>query len=331
MQQSPAADAVRVRTESLQHFVAELYKRVPIPEEHADLIAHLLVETQMRGVFTHGLRQVERYLSSFQGGTLNTHPRTRVLKDRPVTTAMDGDCGLGIIAADQAIKITIAKAQSHGVAVTTTTHHGHIGSCGKYVRQALHEGLVAFCFAGRNLTSDATWTSDDELWITMHGAPGAAFGLPSGDGLPDFLLDMACRLFSDNDEILERWPSVIFKMMGMSHMVNLMTGPLAGQMVGASEGRHVSYTESIQSGFYMAIDPEHFGGREAYFDDINQLMHGVRRLRPFKGYDTASMAGGPEHEHEAECQCHGVPVWGDVRESLERMGNRYDVPVPWAA
>ena len=324
MQQSPPDDAVRVSAESLACFLADLYRRVPIPDEHAELTAHLLVDTQMRGVYSHGVRQVQRYLDAYREGTLNTHPQTRVTNDGPATTALDGDGGLGIIVADEAIKTTIAKARSYGVAVATTTHHGHLGSSGKYVRQALREGMVAMCFAGRSLQFDDFYTSDDEVLATMGGAPAAAFGLPTREGFPDFLLDMAVSVFQDAEEMLERWPGIVFKTMGLSHMLNLMTGTLAGQSV-APPDMHDS-----QSGFYMVTDPEQFAGREAYMDQVDQVMQHVRGMKPLKGHDTAMMAGGPEHEHEAESRQRGVPIWGDDRESLEAMAARYDMPVPWA-
>lgn len=324
MQQTPDVDAVRVPKATLERFFSDLFKAVPIPDDHADLVARLLVDTQIRGVYSHGLRQARRYLNAYQEGMLNTHPQTRVIKESTVTTALNGDRCLGFIVADEAIKITIKKAQAHGVAVATTTHHGHIGSSGKYVRQALRQGLVASCLAGRNLAFDDFYSDDEVVLKTMGDAPAVAFGLPTGDGLPDFLLDMAVSGFTDADELLERWPGILFKEMGMSHWANLMTGTLAGQTVD-----HTQIHDS-QSGFYMVMDPKQFGGWETYLDNVNRLMRRVRGMTPLKGYDIASMAGGPEHDNESECERDGVPIWGDDREAMEEMGQRYEVPVPWA-
>ena len=104
MQQSPPTDVVKVPVEPLQRFVADLFKRVPIPDEHAELTAGLLVDTQVRGVFSHGVRQAQRYLNAYQEGTLNAPPQTRVIKDGPVVTAIDGDRGLGIIVAGHRVQ-----------------------------------------------------------------------------------------------------------------------------------------------------------------------------------------------------------------------------------
>ncbi|MAE61571.1 MAG: hypothetical protein CMJ49_09470 [Planctomycetaceae bacterium] len=329
MQQPVPTDALRIPADRLERFVADLYRAVPIPADHADLIARLLVDTQMRGVYSHGVHQVERYLDYFENEHLNVHPQLRVTQQSAVTTAIDGDWGLGMIAADEAIRITIAKAREHGVAVTTTRQHGHIGSCGKYVRYALREGLGAFCLTGRCAMLEARYRPDRELWSTTQGAPGAAFGMPSPDGQPDFLLDMACYLHNGRDELLERWPDIVFRMFGLAHLANIMSGTLAGQADGFPDGQCEPYKVSFQSAFYMVIDPDRFGGREAYLDDMDRLLRGTARVKPFEGRDTAALAGGPEHDHEHVCRRDGVPVWGDAQESLQRMAERYHIPAPW--
>ena len=54
--------------DDLRRLVCAIYEAVPLPSEHARLIADLLIDTELRGVVSHGVTQVERYVRSFQEG-----------------------------------------------------------------------------------------------------------------------------------------------------------------------------------------------------------------------------------------------------------------------
>ena len=64
----PPKDGFRVPVEDLRRLVCAIYEAVPLPPEHARLIADLLIDTELRGVVSHGVAQVERYVRSFQEG-----------------------------------------------------------------------------------------------------------------------------------------------------------------------------------------------------------------------------------------------------------------------
>ena len=120
---NPPTDGIRAPVEGLRRLVAAVFARVPIPEEHARLIADLLIDTELRGVVSHGVGQVERYVRSYQQGKTNAHPQVRVLKEGPATAALSGDGGLGMIVGTEAMRMAIAKAREIGVGVATTTYH----------------------------------------------------------------------------------------------------------------------------------------------------------------------------------------------------------------
>jgi LDH2 family malate/lactate/ureidoglycolate dehydrogenase len=86
---------VRVAPDDLRIFVFNIFRKIPLNKEHAKLISELLVDTDLRGVFTHGVSKVERYVSSFLNGKANTHPNITILRDGPVTAVLNGDGGIG--------------------------------------------------------------------------------------------------------------------------------------------------------------------------------------------------------------------------------------------
>ena len=57
---TPPADGRRVPVEELRGLVAEIFAAVPVPAADAQLIADLLIDTELRGLVSHGVLQGER-------------------------------------------------------------------------------------------------------------------------------------------------------------------------------------------------------------------------------------------------------------------------------
>jgi hypothetical protein len=62
MANTPPKEFIRVMPERLRSFVAEAFQNVGTSAEDAALLAELLVVTDLRGVFSHGTRQVPGYI-----------------------------------------------------------------------------------------------------------------------------------------------------------------------------------------------------------------------------------------------------------------------------
>ena len=58
-----SAQEIIVNSEELRKFVSEIYQKVGVSQDDADAIANLQVETDLRGVYSHGTRALRRYVS----------------------------------------------------------------------------------------------------------------------------------------------------------------------------------------------------------------------------------------------------------------------------
>jgi LDH2 family malate/lactate/ureidoglycolate dehydrogenase len=323
---TPPTDGFRVFAGDLRRLVYSLFLRVPLPDPDARLIADLLVDTELRGVVSHGVVQVERYLRSYREGGLNPRPEIRLLKEGPATAAFSGDGGLGLIVAERAMRAAIAKAGETGVGVATGTYHGHVGSLGKYARMALREGRIAIVCSGRS--ADPEPRSGGRLQDTIQGSPPLAFGMPAGPDRPDMLLDMASHLPWD-PACFERMPQVYFRALGLSHAANILSGTLGGQMLREFDRRNLRYRDADQSGFFMAIDVERFVPLGDFLDDMDRLMDSVARATPFPGFPDPALPGGLEWKREKEYRREGIPLSRAAIGSLERLAAEAGLPVPW--
>src|SRR4051794_34632590 len=134
-------DAIHVAAPTLRGYVAALFEAVGMPSEDAARLAELLVLNDLRGVVSHGTRQVPAYIDHFRAGRLNPRARPEVVTETPVTLTVSGDGGLGYFAASLAARRVVEKAAAQGLAAAGTRGHGHIGAAGLYARQGPSQNL----------------------------------------------------------------------------------------------------------------------------------------------------------------------------------------------
>ena len=322
----PAEDATRVSVESLRSFLIELFGKVAIPDEHAELVADLLIDTDLRGVVSHGVMQVERYVHGWQEGTCNRTPEVEILKEGPATAALNGDGGLGYIVATRAMEMAIERAESIGVGVVTTTYHDHVGSTGKYVRMALRRGLIGVGLSGRNAA--ASYSRQATIDGSIQGSPPFCVGMPSGPDQPPFMLDMSTKIPWEED-VFARMPEVYLKAIGISHIANILSGTLGGQMQPRFDRDQIAFSGANQSGFFMALQIDHFVDPAAFLGDMDHLMAKISQMRPLPGFDRADLPGGPEWRREKAFREDGIPLHPQAQEQMEGLAREYQVKVPW--
>jgi L-2-hydroxycarboxylate dehydrogenase (NAD+) len=323
---TPPADATFVPVEALQRWLQDLFAAVPIPAEHAALIAELMVDTDLRGVTSHGVVQAERYVRGWQEGRTNRTPQIEVLQQGPATAALNGDGGLGYIVAARAMEMAIERAETSGVGVVTTTYHDHIGSAGKYVRMALRRGHIGVGLSGRNAAP--SYDPMGTVMGSIQGSPPFCVGVPSGPDHPPFLLDMSTHVPWD-DATFTSMPQVYLKAIGISHVANMLSGTLGGQMLSRFDRRTIHHSGADQSGFFMALQIARFTDPAAFIGDMDHLMQQVGDLQPLPGFDLADLPGGPEWRNEASYRERGIPIGADTLATLAQLGAELGVAVPW--
>ena len=117
-------DAIPVMPQPLRKMATEIFHKLGLPDADANRMADCLVQVDLRGVFSHGTRQIRRYASEYRVGQLNPRPTIRVISDAPSTAILDGDGGIGYLVATRGTEMVIEKAESQGIAAVATRHHG---------------------------------------------------------------------------------------------------------------------------------------------------------------------------------------------------------------
>jgi LDH2 family malate/lactate/ureidoglycolate dehydrogenase len=319
---------MRIPASDLRALAIAILSSVGVPGADADLIAGLLIDTDLRGVLSHGTFQLDRYVRQYLDGRLNRAPQVRIVRNDPATAIVDGDGGLGHLAAARATELAIAKAKALGTGAVVSRNHGHFGSAGKYTRMAVRQGCAGFCVSGHVIEPS---TPERPCWNAM-GDPPMSFAFPAGDEAPP-TLDMSTSMFrQDNYEpLFEQIPSAFYKSIGLVTTSLLLGGALAGMSLPELRRENRAYRAADYGAFVCAWDVEHFVSVEEFRDEVDRTARRLHQLPPLPGYERYELPGGPEWARERAWAVEGIPIGREHQRQLEQAALLAGVPVPWAS
>ena len=220
----PPTEYIRVPVDQLRELSTALFLEASVPRQDADLITNLLIDTDLRGVLSHGTHQVNGYIRAYLNGDLNTAPQIRVIRDEVTTATVDGDGGLGHLATTRATELAITGAKTTGVGAMISQNHGHFGSAGKYTRMTIQQGYIGFCVSGHTMAGLAF---TGRQWNPL-GNPPMSFAFPAGTEAP-MILDMGTSFFEPEHfpSVFEQASAAFFKSIGLVAVANLLGGVMA--------------------------------------------------------------------------------------------------------
>ena len=323
----PEQDFVRVRHGDMQDFVVSVARASGLVPDKADLLAELLTGNDLRGVFSHGTRQIARYARTMRDGDLNVDPDVKVIQEGPTSVVMDGDGGLGYFPMHEGTLRAIDKAKDLGVAVVQTKNHGHIGAAGIYARMPLEHMMGAFVTAGgeRNLEPG------QPVYTPAIGSP-VSISAPAGNEPPivvDFAPVYDLRISPRWPELAEWIPGTIFRCIGLGMIAQSWGGIMAGTSYSAGREHPRRYRATGQCGFAFMFQVGLFIDPDEYGREMDALAGRLRELAPLEGFEKASYAGGIEGEREVEFRERGIPVGPEHRHDLEDAAREFGAEAPW--
>jgi LDH2 family malate/lactate/ureidoglycolate dehydrogenase len=331
----PPETFVRVEEDRLLAFATACFEAAGIEGDHAALISRLLVNSDLRGVRSHGTRAANRYCKAFEEGRCNPRPQVRLVHETRTAAVFDGDGTLGYLPMVRATEAAIAKAKDVGLGMGLTRNHGHIGSAGHYARICMEAGMIGFSVQGARGAGNARGRGPKPQVGTI-GNPPICFGIPSGDE-PPVVLDAATCILADDqggpefDALLSVIPAAFFKSVGYFAVAKAMGGPLAGITLPEADAGAERWPAAQDGGMVLAIRTSAVVPDAVFKAEVDRMVHDVRETyEPMPGYDRALLPGAIEEErfeiHRREGLRYGEMEQAQAREMSERLG----VPLPWA-
>lgn len=180
-----SGDAVRIDVEPLKSFCAEALERLGVSAEDARVAADVLVQADLRGIDSHGMARLSRYVTGIQQGMMKPRPNPKVVRETPVTATIDGDAGLGQPVSCMAMRLAIAKAREDSLGFVAVRNSNHYGIAGYYAMMALAEDMIGVCATNTEVLVVPTFARN-----ALLGTNPIAIAVPAGVERP-YVLDMS--------------------------------------------------------------------------------------------------------------------------------------------
>jgi L-2-hydroxycarboxylate dehydrogenase (NAD+) len=322
----PPEESVHVPAPRLHAFVAAAARQAGLNDKRADLLARLLTDNDLRGVFSHGTQQIATYARLMRDGRLNPDPDLKVVRQTPVSVLIDGDGGLGYFPAYEGTCQILDKAAEIGMGAMVSRNHGHFGAAGIYARLAVERGMICYVTSGHQLDLQPAGPI-----VSAGGGSPMAFAAPAGDEEP-LLLDFGAMhdLYDDGlrDLLAERAPGLVLRTIGMGEVCQAWGGLLSGLGIDA-ENPSWDWPGANQGSLVVVLRPDLFTDTEVFKAEMDEYIRRIRALAPLPGFDSTHIPGGIEAERHGLFSRDGVPVGRWHRERLEKLAQEFDLQVPW--
>ena len=342
------AEEVRIGEEALGRFVAAIFHAKGMNDADAAQVAEVLLWADLRGVDSHGVVRVPRYLNFIKRGDFDPagHPRLREIS----ANAFVLECAhtAGPVAMMQATERAAEAAARGAVAFGLVNGSTHIGAAGYYVEKAAARGLAAIVLAAGipNMAYHGARTLGVATAPIAIAVPGPAHPLlldmatavaasgklrqaiDEGRTIPEgWALDEAGNATTDPAKAAISLPLGGAKGSGLALMFECLTGILAGAaalapLLGKPADRHV------QNAAIIALDVAHFRPLADFVADVAALQSGIKSLPRLAGVAEILLPGERGRRSAAERRQFGIPLARSLWEELERVGGALGVAVP---
>lgn len=333
---------VTVSAESLTRFIVSVLEALQMSPANASLTAELMVRTDLRGVDSHGIGMLPRYVEWTRAGFVNPAAEPVVVRDELATALVDGQKGLGHPASVLAMNLAIAKAANYGIGIVAVRNSNHFGACANYSMMALERGMIGLAVTNSPFVAMVPTFARKP----MMGTNPLSFAAPAARHTP-FVLDMATTTVAVGKlTIAARWDKPIpegwgldaegrpttsaldvlasrllsplggsreqgsHKGYGLGVMVDILSGVLSGAVYGDLLDRKGARArrESNTGHCFAAIDVERFRPLEEFTAAMDDMLQALNDTPRAEGQERVYTAGEPEAETERQRRVQGIPI-----------------------
>lgn len=176
---------IRVQAGPLKALCRRVFEKLDVPPEDAEVTADNLVLADLRGIGSHGVARLRRYVNGLRDGMMVARPSIEVVHETATTALIDGGGGLGQPVSVRAMRLAIEKAQEVGGGFVAVRNSNHYGIAGYYALLALEEEMIGISMTNAAVLVLPTFGRD-----AMLGTNPISVAAPAGEERA-FVLDMA--------------------------------------------------------------------------------------------------------------------------------------------
>ena len=304
---------------------------------NARVVAANLVDSDLAGRASHGVRQVGAYVGKLARGDVDGTATPAIGNDIGTLVAVDGRRSFGQVTGAFAAQLGIERARRHGIALVTISGASHFGRNARWPEQAAEAGIASIHFGhGFGVRPNVAPHGGAEARL---GTNPIAFGVP-GPGGEDVIFDFSIATMSFNtvkllaergeslpsgtavaaDGIPARAPQAVldgvaallpfggFKGYGLAVFAEIFGGILAG-----GNGETLPGVNAMLS---LYIDIGRIGNPTDYSERLAAFLAALRGTTPLPGKPPVAVPGDRSRAARALHAKYGLPMPPALRRQL---------------
>ena len=347
---------VIVDWETINHFVIDAFVGVGVPREDAVICADVLLESDRRGIESHGVNRFKPiYIDRIIAGIQQPVTKFEIIRETPTTAVVDGHDGMGQVIGYKSMTMAIEKAKKYGMGMVAARNSCHYGIAGYYATMATKAGMIGI--TGTNARPSIAPTFGVE---PMMGTNPLTFGMPTDEEFP-FVLDCATSITQrgkieyferlglptpegmvvGNDGLPKTDSAQILKDFNTGEAALAPLGGIGEELAGykgygyaavveilsaaLQQGNYMKMLLGLENGkkvpfhlghFFIAIDTEAFMGADSFRKTTGDILRELRATKKAPGHDRIYTAGEKEWLVWQERKNSGVPVTEPVQKEI---------------
>lgn len=330
----------------LASFASDIFVAAGVDRPAAEAWADSLVWANLRGVDSHGVIRIPRYVELLSNGGINAAPSITVERSEGAVALLECDRAPGPYAMTRAMAEAIALARVSHIGWCAARNITHAGAIGYFALQAAQAGMI-----GLVMTASGPMMAYFGSRSAAVSTNPLAIAIPTGQRRP-YLLDMSTAVVpngkvmdardrnvqvptgwgldaegrdtTDPKQIATLLPFAGPKGSGLSFMIECLCSVLAGnpRIAPALEGQKGGIPSL--NGIAMAIDVSGFGSLDVFRQEADRLGDAIANLPPAEGVDAILVPGERGDRVLAQRETEGIPIatgtWARLAEAARKLG-----------
>lgn len=337
-----------------------------MPDDKIAVTSDAMVETDLRGVDSHGISMLIMYDQIYRAGQLKLDAEPRIVRETAATALVDAGAGLGHPVSAMAMDLAVRKAKAVGVAAVSVFNSHHFGAAGIYSHMAAKQNLIGMVFS----SSKSIAVVPTRGMKSVFGTNVVSFAAPSRAYLP-VILDMSTSVVAVNKvkiyALAQKDLPVGWVVDGSGEPVTdsalayqrLTEGgegglnPLGGSgsalsgHKGYGLGLFIQILASTLSGgsfspirnkmqkagdpdnighLFIALDPVMFRPLEAFQQDLDDVLATLKNTPPINPDEPVLVPGDPEWTARDRRLAEGIPMSEGLINQIRQIAVRAGAP-----
>ncbi len=353
------AEYETVSYKKLKDFAKNVMIKMSCWEKEAEITAIVLTEANLRGIHSHGVARLKRYVDHIKSCIIEVNRDPEIVYDTPISATIDGKSGVGQYISECAMNLCLKKAENIGFGIVTVKNSNHYGIAGYYAEKALKSNMMGFS------TTNTAPLSVPTFGVNMLlGTNPMAIAIPTNYKYP-ILIDMSTTVVPRGKlEVYDRlgrdiplgWAtddkgkSITNPKEVLDNMLNKAGGgllPLGGEgemhsghkgyglnllvelLTGGLSGGAFSYETYKEKGrishTFVALKLDLFANPSDIIENVTRLTEDIRQSKKAQGQKRIYIHGEKEYEKREQSLKSGIELDKATIEMLKDLADDIDI------